>query len=122
MASITRCGTCVPPGPSRKTASFPLTVCASEGNCARTQARSSAVDIDIDEEAAVCSAISIADILIERAAANGTGSASGDPFRWTIQLAFTFVGRVQANARDPGRFVDQIVGRLRSFSSHDRAC
>src|ERR1700722_19098104 len=124
MASITRCGTCVPPGPSRNTAGCPATVCASEGNCARTQARSSPVDldIDIDEEVAVCSAVSIADILIERAAADGTGRASGDPFRWTIQLAFAFVGGVQSNTRGPGRFVDQIVSRLRSFSSHHRAC
>src|ERR1035441_2686175 len=62
MASITRCGTCVPPGPSRKTAGCPLIVCARAGNCERTQVRSTAVD----EEA--CSAIGIADILIR-----GTG-------------------------------------------------
>src|SRR5437588_937037 len=42
MASITRCGTCVPPGPSRKVAGWPLTVWASEGNWARTQVRSRA--------------------------------------------------------------------------------
>src|SRR6266436_9564511 len=61
MASITCRGTCVPPGPSRKTAGCPLTVCASAGNCERTQVRSSAVE---EEEA--CSAIGIADILNER--------------------------------------------------------
>src|SRR5258707_12568668 len=64
MASITCCGTCVPPGPSRKTAGCPLTVCASAGNCERTQARSSATDEDKEE---ACSAIGIADILIEEA-------------------------------------------------------
>src|ERR1700682_1216787 len=63
MASITRCGTCVPPGPSRKTAGCLLIVCASAGNCERTQARSIAVDEEEDEEA--CSAIGIADILNE---------------------------------------------------------
>src|SRR5271156_5322182 len=42
MASITRCGTCVPPGPSRNAAGCPLTVCAREGNWARTQGRSRA--------------------------------------------------------------------------------
>src|SRR5258708_10126011 len=62
MASITCCGTCVPPGPSRKTAGCPLTVCASAGNCERTQVGSSAVD---EEEA--CSAMGIADILNESA-------------------------------------------------------
>src|ERR1700746_2994615 len=61
MASITCCGTCVPPGPSRKTAACSLIVCASAGKCERTQARSSAVGDD--EEA--CSAIGIADILNE---------------------------------------------------------
>src|SRR5712671_3910961 len=42
MASITRCGTCVPPGPSRKAAGCPLTVWESEGNWERTQVRSRA--------------------------------------------------------------------------------
>src|SRR5216684_1487757 len=42
MASITRCGTCVPPGPSRNAAGCPLTVWAREGNCARTHRTSSA--------------------------------------------------------------------------------
>src|ERR1700675_2197249 len=65
MASITCCGTCVPPGPSRKTAGCLLTVCASAGNCERTQVRSNAVD---EEEA--CSAIGIADILNEEVEAN----------------------------------------------------
>jgi len=64
MASITRCGTCVPPGPSRKTAGCLLIVCASAGNCERTQARSSAVDEEEEDEEA-CSAIGIADILNE---------------------------------------------------------
>src|ERR1700735_3993255 len=41
MASITVCGTCVPPGPSRKTTGWPLTVCDKEGNWERTQAKSS---------------------------------------------------------------------------------
>src|ERR671923_3017353 len=40
MASMTRCGTCVPPGPSRKTAGWPFTVCDSEGNCDLTHAMS----------------------------------------------------------------------------------
>src|SRR5258708_34160403 len=40
MASITVCGTCVPPGPSRKTTGWPLTVCERDGNWARTQAKS----------------------------------------------------------------------------------
>src|SRR5713226_5548525 len=70
MASITCCGTCVPPGPSRKTAGCPLTVCASAGNCERTQARSSATDEDKEE---VCSAIGIADILIENVEADAEG-------------------------------------------------
>src|ERR1043166_5688542 len=61
MASMTRCGTCVPPGPSRKTAGCPLTVCASEGNCERTQVRSSEV-----EEA--CSAIGIGGDILNGAA------------------------------------------------------
>src|SRR5450759_4285424 len=60
MASITCRGTCVPPGPSRKTAGCSLTVCESAGNCERTQVRSSAVD---EEEAG--SAMGIADILME---------------------------------------------------------
>src|SRR5713101_8227730 len=68
MASITCCGTCVPPGPSRKTAGCPLTVCASAGNCERTQARSSATDEDKEE---VCTAIGITDILIEKVEADG---------------------------------------------------
>src|SRR6266849_6172180 len=68
MASMTCCGTCVPPGPSRKTAGCPLTVCASAGNCERTQMRSSAVD---EDEA--CSAIGIADILIESVEADVEG-------------------------------------------------
>src|SRR5229473_1372187 len=42
MASITRCGTCVPPGPSRNAAGCPFTVCEREGNCARTHWTSSA--------------------------------------------------------------------------------
>src|SRR5580693_9138124 len=61
MATITCRGTCVPPGPSKKTAGWPLTGWASEGNCERTQSRSRVVD----EEAEVCSAMGIADILIE---------------------------------------------------------
>src|ERR1700688_2081765 len=40
MASMTRCGTCVPPGPSRNAAGCPLTVWASEGNWARMWVRS----------------------------------------------------------------------------------
>ena len=39
-----------------------MTVCASAGNCERTQARSSATDEDKEE---VCTAIGITDILIE---------------------------------------------------------
>src|SRR5712671_621452 len=42
MASMTRCGTCVPPGPSRNAAGCPLMVWESEGNWERTQARSRA--------------------------------------------------------------------------------
>src|ERR1700733_347893 len=41
MASITVCGTCVPPGPSRKTTGWPLTVCLRDGNWERTQSNSS---------------------------------------------------------------------------------
>src|ERR1700728_53451 len=43
MASMTRCGTCVPPGPSRKTAGWALTVWARAGNWARMWVRSRAV-------------------------------------------------------------------------------
>src|SRR5579863_2758176 len=42
MASMTRCGTCVPPGPSRNAAGCPLTVWDREGNWARMAARSRA--------------------------------------------------------------------------------
>src|ERR1039458_9107106 len=42
MASITSCGTCVPPGPSRNAAECPLTVWASEGNWERTSVGSRA--------------------------------------------------------------------------------
>src|SRR5579885_736797 len=42
MASITRCGTCVPPGPSRYAAGWPLTTRFKEGNCARTHSKSRA--------------------------------------------------------------------------------
>src|SRR5215470_2124969 len=38
---MTRCGTCVPPGPSRKVAGWPLTFRDKEGNCERTHSRSS---------------------------------------------------------------------------------
>src|SRR5215470_6939465 len=38
---MTRCGTCVPPGPSRKVARWPLTFRDKEGNCERTHSRSS---------------------------------------------------------------------------------
>lgn len=61
MASITRCGTCVPPGPSRKIAGRPLADGASAGNCERTQARS----IAVEGEDEVCSAIGMTDILIK---------------------------------------------------------
>lgn len=37
MASITRRGTCVPPGPSKKTAGWPFTICDNEGNWERNQ-------------------------------------------------------------------------------------
>src|ERR1700686_4802868 len=47
MASMTRCGTCVPPGPSRNAAVCPLTVWASEGNWERTQWRSRAVEAEV---------------------------------------------------------------------------
>src|SRR6266852_7797527 len=70
MASITCCGTCVPPGPSRKTAGCLLIVCASAGNCERTQARSRATDEDKEE---ACSAIGIADILIESVEGDAEG-------------------------------------------------
>src|SRR5437762_13094399 len=43
MASITRSGTCVPPGPSKNTAGLPSIVCAREGNWERTQVRSRVV-------------------------------------------------------------------------------
>src|ERR1700675_4775319 len=78
MASITCCGTCVPPGPSRKTAGCLLIVCASAGNCERTQARSSAVDEEEEDEEA-CSAIGIADILNESvvSARGGDGALPG---------------------------------------------
>src|SRR6267142_1744963 len=65
MASITRWGTCVPPGPSRKAAGLPLTVCASDGNCERTQVRSSEV-----EEA--CSAIGIGADIVNGLRPSGT--------------------------------------------------
>src|SRR5579862_7637849 len=59
-------GTCVPPGPSIKTAGWPLTDCASAGNWARTHARSSGARSNAaDGGGEVCSAIAIADILIE---------------------------------------------------------
>src|SRR5258708_27271145 len=45
MASITRCGTCVPPGPSRNAAGCPLTVCERAGNWERPQVRSRVVEI-----------------------------------------------------------------------------
>src|ERR1700678_4083166 len=56
MASITRCGTCVPPGPSKKTGcwfkcSLIEMVCPSAGNCERTQPRSSAAGGDAADEA-----------------------------------------------------------------------
>src|SRR5208282_1446013 len=125
MASITCCGTCVPPGPSRKTAGCPLTVCASAGNCERTQARSNAVDAE-EEEA--CSAMGIADILI-RARANSSPRRVGGNFRlrWFNArvkpfggallgdafvgiriglLALSFVGGVQPDARDSCRSLD----------------
>src|SRR6202035_4531400 len=38
MASMTCWGTCVPAGPSRKAAGWPLTWVCKEGNCWRTQA------------------------------------------------------------------------------------
>src|SRR5215469_10103926 len=41
MASITRCGTCVPPGASKNTAGLPFTVCCNAGNCRRIQWMSS---------------------------------------------------------------------------------
>src|SRR5208282_2280919 len=63
--SITRCRTCVPPGPSRKTAGFPSTVCARAGNCPRTQARSNAVEIE-EDDGGICSVIDIVDILIRQ--------------------------------------------------------
>src|ERR1017187_8511071 len=44
MALMTRCATCVPPGPSRKAAGWPLTVWESEGNWERTWARSRVVE------------------------------------------------------------------------------
>src|ERR1700750_3190135 len=40
MASITVWGTCVPPGPSRNTTGWPLTVCERDGNWERIQVRS----------------------------------------------------------------------------------
>src|SRR5579863_8744975 len=43
MASMTRWGTCVPPGPSRNTAGCPFTFCEREGNCDRTHVRSKEV-------------------------------------------------------------------------------
>src|SRR5258708_40294769 len=47
MASMTHCGTCVPPGPSRNAAGCPLTVWASEGNWERTQVRSRVVGASV---------------------------------------------------------------------------
>src|ERR1700733_7368205 len=42
MRSRTRCGTCVPPGPSRNAAGWPLTAWESAGNWARMEVRSRA--------------------------------------------------------------------------------
>src|ERR1039458_8437946 len=42
-ASITRWGTCVPPGPSKNAARWPLTLVARAGNCERTHSMSSVV-------------------------------------------------------------------------------
>src|SRR5712691_2602929 len=56
MASTTRCGTCVPPGPSRKAAGCPLTVWASAGNWERTQVMSRAVGAAIS---VVCMVVSL---------------------------------------------------------------
>src|SRR5450759_4019563 len=110
MASITCCGTCVPPGPSRKTAGCPLTVWASAGNCERTQVRSRAVDKD-----EACSAIGIADILIRAQPRVAPGSSFGGfsarmetgrsdavyaAFGRIGLLALPFVGGVQPYARD----------------------
>src|ERR1700681_720717 len=69
MASITCWGTCVPPGPSRKTAGWPLTVCANDGNCERTQVRSR-----VEEE--TCSTVGIGGDIVNR-----TGSKVG-PSAW----------------------------------------
>lgn len=45
---MTRCGTCVPPGPSKNTAGWPFTVWASEGNCERMEAKSSAGRVSVE--------------------------------------------------------------------------
>src|SRR5215471_10910798 len=52
MASMTRSGTWVPPGPSRKAAGCPATVWEREGNCERMEARGKAGCTD-------CSLVSI---------------------------------------------------------------
>src|SRR4029077_12503482 len=44
MVSITRCGTCVPAGPSRKIGSRPLRRRCSAGNCWRSTAKSSMME------------------------------------------------------------------------------
>src|ERR1700686_2043545 len=70
MASITRRGPCVPPGPSRNTAGYlaegPVTVCVSAGNCERIHTRSNgrfaAVEVVCEM---VWSAVGMADIVIQ---------------------------------------------------------
>lgn len=44
---MTPCGTCVPAGPSKKTAGFPLSCRASAGNCLRSEGTSCSIEIDI---------------------------------------------------------------------------
>ena len=67
-----------------------MIVCASAGNCERTQARSIAVDEEEDEEA--CSAIGIADILNEsvvsaRVVTGSTHSGGAEPrYRTTAEI------------------------------------
>src|SRR6476646_5072281 len=47
---MTRCGTWVPPGPSRNAAGCPFTWREKDGNCERTQARSSALMFEVNRD------------------------------------------------------------------------
>src|SRR5438132_3854601 len=58
---MTRCGTWVPPGPSRKAAGCPLTVCCNAGNWERTQSMSKRVTLSFS-----LSVVSMGIVLVRR--------------------------------------------------------